>query len=309
MILIIGNSSDKAKTVVNEIKKISKKKIVIFKADKCLEGEAVGFSLLNNRAMLFADINGKGFDLNEATSVWYWKPLLPKVLRIIEPVRHQIFIHRQFLTIWRSITSCLSDRMWINDYYKLLEAENKPYQIKLASEIGFDVPDTLITSSPKRAVDFWGHCNKQMIIKTLIVSQTEDSMIYTNKVTEEIMLKIERLKSSPVILQKLIPAKYGLRITVVGDDIFSARVESDSEIDWRRSEIRLKKYHLPEEIKDKCFCLVKKLGLKYGCIDMILTPDGRYVFLEINPNGQWCFVAERTGMPIGEAIAHLLVHG
>lgn len=309
MILIIGNSADKALTVINEIKKISKKKVVIFKADKCLEGEAVGFSLHDNKAMLFADINGEDFDLNEATSLWYWKPLLPKVLRTIKPIRHQIFIHRQFLTIWRSVASILSDRMWVNDYYKLLEAENKPYQIKLASEIGFDVPDTLVTSNPQRAIGFWQHCGKQMIIKTLIVSQTEDTMIYTNKVTEEIMANIERLKSSPVILQKLVPTKYGLRITVVDDEIFTAKVESDSEMDWRRSEIKLKKYRLPEAIKDKCFLLVKKLGLKYGCIDMILTPDGRYVFLEINPNGQWNFVAERTGMPIGEALAHVLVRG
>ena len=49
------------------------------------------------------------------------------------------------------------------------------------------------------------------------------------------------------------------------------------------------------------------MGLRYGCIDMIITPNNEYVFLEINPNGQWRFVEEQTGMSIGKTIAQLLV--
>jgi glutathione synthase/RimK-type ligase-like ATP-grasp enzyme len=49
-----------------------------------------------------------------------------------------------------------------------------------------------------------------------------------------------------------------------------------------------------------------KLGLNFGAVDMILTPDGRYVFLEINPNGQWGWVEDLTGMPISEEIIGLL---
>jgi glutathione synthase/RimK-type ligase-like ATP-grasp enzyme len=47
--------------------------------------------------------------------------------------------------------------------------------------------------------------------------------------------------------------------------------------------------------------------LEFGCIDMILTPDGEYVFLEINPSGQWLWVQKKTGLPIAEAIADLLI--
>lgn len=42
---------------------------------------------------------------------------------------------------------------------------------------------------------------------------------------------------------------------------------------------------------------------------MILTPDGRYVFLEINPNGQWAWIEETTGLPISEALIELLCQG
>jgi D-alanine-D-alanine ligase-like ATP-grasp enzyme len=49
------------------------------------------------------------------------------------------------------------------------------------------------------------------------------------------------------------------------------------------------------------------MGLRYGCIDMIVTPAGEHVFLEVNPNGQWYFVQLKTGLKIAEAIADLLV--
>ena len=35
------------------------------------------------------------------------------------------------------------------------------------------------------------------------------------------------------------------------------------------------------------FGIDKNLGLLYGAIDMILTPSGEYVFLEVNESGQF----------------------
>jgi hypothetical protein len=40
---------------------------------------------------------------------------------------------------------------------------------------------------------------------------------------------------------------------------------------------------------------------------MRLTPDGRYVFLEVNPAGQWLFIEGRTGQPISAGLAQTLV--
>jgi len=54
--------------------------------------------------------------------------------------------------------------------------------------------------------------------------------------------------------------------------------------------------------------LVEKLGLVFGCIDMIVTPRGEFIFLEINPNGQWLWIEELTGLPISEAIANTLAN-
>ena len=52
---------------------------------------------------------------------------------------------------------------------------------------------------------------------------------------------------------------------------------------------------------------MKDLGLCFGAIDMILTPKNEYVFLEVNPNGQWGWIEELTRVPISSAVANLLI--
>ncbi|MEV4171342.1 hypothetical protein [Nonomuraea sp. NPDC049709] len=65
-------------------------------------------------------------------------------------------------------------------------------------------------------------------------------------------------------------------------------------------------HHLPDDTARRCVELVAALGVSFGAIDLILTPGGEYVFLEINPNGQWGWIEDLTGLPISTAIADWL---
>ena len=49
------------------------------------------------------------------------------------------------------------------------------------------------------------------------------------------------------------------------------------------------------------------MGLRMSNIDMILTPDGEYVFLEANPNGQWAWIEDCTGFPLTTALVDELL--
>lgn len=80
-------------------------------------------------------------------------------------------------------------------------------------------------------------------------------------------------------------------------------------VDWRHYDFENVphfSFELPQKIKDFCFNLVKRLGLIYGAIDMIVTPNEKYVFLEINPNGQYLWIELLTGLPISSTIAEAL---
>ena len=307
MILIIGTSIDPVRPVVEEIRKMGQE-VTLFRADQCLKEEYLNFQYSSGKLQATIDQGPDTIDLSCVTSVWFWKPVLPKELRVIEPESHRIFIYRQFLASWRALASVLADRKWLNNYYKMLEAEHKPIQLQFASMLGFEVPDTIITANPKRALEFWNKYKHEVIIKNLIASPIDDRVVFTNLVTNELMAQVDRLRSSPVILQRRIPSAYELRITVVGNTVFSARIDSCADVDWRRSKANITAFDLPLEIEQQCRDLVHALGLNYSCIDMIVTPENKYVFLELNPNGQWSFIQEATNLKIGEEIAKILTN-
>ena len=66
------------------------------------------------------------------------------------------------------------------------------------------------------------------------------------------------------------------------------------------------KYDLPTWVADFCTTFLHRLHLNFGCFDFIVTPEGEYVFLECNPNGQWLWIEHETGMDISKCIAETL---
>jgi glutathione synthase/RimK-type ligase-like ATP-grasp enzyme len=72
---------------------------------------------------------------------------------------------------------------------------------------------------------------------------------------------------------------------------------------------RLRLHDLPEDVRGRCLGVMTHLGLSFGTIDLTLTPEDRYVFLEVNPGGGFLLIEEITGMPITEALCDLLLGG
>jgi glutathione synthase/RimK-type ligase-like ATP-grasp enzyme len=117
-----------------------------------------------------------------------------------------------------------------------------------------------------------------------------------------------------MIFQAYVPKRLELRITVVGRQVFAAEIHSQlsrrTEHDWRHYNIDQTPYRphrLPDAVQAQCIRLVEHFGLCYGAIDLVLTPDDRYVFLEINPTGQWRWIEVMTGLPISDAVCDMLM--
>jgi glutathione synthase/RimK-type ligase-like ATP-grasp enzyme len=122
--------------------------------------------------------------------------------------------------------------------------------------------------------------------------------------------RIEQVRYAPVIFQEYVEG-VDLRITAVGDQLFPCEIDARKTsypFDMRMvvGESVVRPAELPPSLHDALLALQRRLGLYYGAIDMRRTPDGEYVFLEVNPAGQWLFVERLTGMPIGQAVADLL---
>ena len=66
-------------------------------------------------------------------------------------------------------------------------------------------------------------------------------------------------------------------------------------------------FQLPEKVGKQMLQLMDQLGMNYGAVDLILTPENEYVFLEVNPVGEFFWLDILSGGDIASAIADLLV--
>jgi hypothetical protein len=140
-------------------------------------------------------------------------------------------------------------------------------------------------------------------------------MSFSSRLTEDQLVEDDLLRSAPGIYQQLIPKAFELRITIMGRCILAAKISSqDTEhgrLDWRRApdEIKTGPFDLPPAIADLCLRLMARLGIVFGCFDFIVTPEGDYVFLEVNEAGQFLFLEQETRLPLLDRFSEFLLRG
>jgi hypothetical protein len=200
--------------------------------------------------------------------------------------------------------------------------ENKLHQLSVAGRLGFAVPRTLVTNSPERFLDFYEECNGRLISKRAVNLAPRVGGVatrpYTVMTRRRDAADSSAVRHAPVMFQEKVPKRLELRVTVVGRRVFAVEIQSQDsyrqQTDWRHHpEYGQSQFYathvLPEAIERRCVQVVEALGLTFGAIDLILTPGGEYVFLEVNINGQWAYLEDMLALPISDAIAELLIGG
>ncbi|GAB1821029.1 MvdC/MvdD family ATP grasp protein [Herbidospora sp. RD11066] len=261
-------------------------------------------------------------DLDALTALWWRKPGVPLAHPDITDPAVAAYTAGEAAHLIGDLWEHLSCRILPAAESVFRRAARKPSQLMLAAELGFEIPDTVVTNRPEALWDFSDRHDGHIVTKPLGLPWVENlagGHTVTRKcepVAPRDLAYAPALRLSPVIAQECVPKRLELRVTVVGRRVFAAEIHSQrsnrSRDDWRRYDLASTPHavhDLPEEIAKRCLALTGRLGLGYGAIDLILTPDGRYVFLEINPNGQWLWIEELTGLPIGAAVCDLLLEG
>jgi glutathione synthase/RimK-type ligase-like ATP-grasp enzyme len=197
-------------------------------------------------------------------------------------------------------------------------AAQKVSQLAAACRLGFQIPPTLVTTDPDELLDFYCAHDGKIVTKVIeqlsLHHQDEGFFRLTEWVSTRDLGYAGAIRLCPVIVQPYVPKAFEVRVTVVGGAVFAAEIHSQASnrarLDWRsydRSSAPHRVHSLPPEMAARCRGLVDQLGLCYGALDLIVTPDGRYVFLELNPQGQYLWIEEATGLPISEALCDLLL--
>ena len=319
-VLIVTDSREPNVTKVLSFLESLSQSVIRFNTDELLEGFKFNFSIFNGRSEWWIE---KGWRINsdEIKSVWYRRPPSPKVPAGVDSLYHDFVENEANKFLWSLWTSFdLRHVFWMNHpmSLKLLEF-NKPYQLQMAGRVGLKTPETIITTDPEVALNFSDRWNNEIVVKIFSGSVLRDAegnllSIFTNRVSrEQIKEYFDGISCVPVMLQNYIPKQIELRITVVGNSVFACAIHSQDSLrtkdDWRHYDFENVKheiYQLPFDIQEKILKLMRAFNISFGAIDMILTPTGEYVFLEVNPSGQWGWIERLTKMPISKSIADLL---
>jgi glutathione synthase/RimK-type ligase-like ATP-grasp enzyme len=207
----------------------------------------------------------------------------------------------------------IAKAVWINHPHCHIRANAKPAQLAVTLSLGLDIPSTVITNDPDEVRAFVARSEGETIYKALTQSldTAPGKALFTSLVTDKALAEIDLIRITPGVFQELVPKAYELRVTVVGSRVFSARIDSqsrrESKIDWRRLPFEADAaVDLPGEIEAKLHAFMKAFGLVYGAFDFIVTPEGRHVFLEVNPAGQYMWLESKLGLPITAALADAL---
>ncbi|KKS07128.1 hypothetical protein A3K01_01580 [candidate division WWE3 bacterium RIFOXYD1_FULL_43_17] len=255
-------------------------------------------------------------NLSDADVVWFRKPNYLKSTKFPVSENLQEFAWNSYKrsVIW--LYDLLPNSFWVSRPNNIIKGGNKLYQMQLATKLGFNVPDTLVTNNVTE-VERFRLRHRDIVTKSLHNEFVDDGgelyAMYTTRLPAEEKIDFSGLAISPAIFQQMIVGP-DIRVTVIGNKIFATEINKkgtlQNEVDWRLgvADNRKLKYFsttLPENLNEMCLALVRQMSLEYGAIDLMRDNKGKYWFLEINPNGQWGFIELQTGQQLSLAIADL----
>ncbi len=267
--------------------------------------------------------SGKAVDLNTVTAVWFRKPDPVRLSHLALDGAALEYVEAEMTEVIHGLYGLLDDAFWINNPFYTRSAHRKMLQLRVANEVGFRVPRSLVTNDDRIALDFCGALGTDIAIKSLgaiSVLGTHEGFatqygVFTRRITlGELTEFRDKIAHMPTLFQEFVPKTSELRVTCVGDNVLGCRITPRSG-DITADDYRFDTKGLTHEpidcieLVDRIRAYMRVFGLKFGCFDFAVDQNGEPVFLECNPNGQWLWVEEMAGLPIGAAIADELMNG
>jgi hypothetical protein len=317
MVLILSNYGDYSSDIVMDHIRV-------------LGGECIrinSFDLLNSSIRLsvsdsFLEYDGYIINPEEIGSVWFRKfgffrksSQYQRMQSFLEPTA-QSYIATEFSRVVEAFEYYFNSSFWLT--HPKYIALNKFIVLKQAQEVGLLVPSTYIINRREQLVevrDMEGDIISKSIYDPLIIcSKEKNYTMYTTLVREQDLLGIPD-SFLPSMIQKAIPKQFEVRTFFLMGECFSMAIMSQADqataMDYRKYNFdnpnRFLPFQLPADIEGKIRDLMRKLSLNTGSIDFILTPDDEYIFLEVNPTGQFGMVDYSCNYGLHKKVADILI--
>lgn len=245
----------------------------------------------------------------DLSSVWFRQPVFLRNTPS-EPLCPQQQLERSQWTAFLRGLCVFRDATWMNSPTATYIAESKPYQLSVAKSCGFRVPTTLATNDATRIRRTFPGPLVVKSLDTVLLRDGDDCLFTYTTISSCEDLTEEAIRAVPFLAQHALEDKTDLRVTVIGEEVFAVQILSGGNGvsgDWRvlpKSELEYRDAELSDDMTGRCRLLVRQLGLSFGAIDLIETPNGIF-FIEINPTGEWGWLST-CDRPMDSAIASWL---
>lgn len=198
---------------------------------------------------------------------------------------------------------------------------NKLTVLMLAISLKIDVPKTNVFTDKKKVNQLLNNgtplitkaISEGLILIPESLDTNKDAYIMYAEEVNKVSMDGEA-NIFPSLVQEKLDKELELRIFYLDEEFFSmaifSQLDEQTSVDFRRynkkKPNRTTPYTLPKDVEIKLDRLMKKLDLNTGSIDMVVTKDGRYVFLEVNPVGQFGMVSYPCNYKLEKRIAQFL---
>lgn len=261
-------------------------------------GRAVGWVTVDGRRLRLEDVRGVFLRLMDDRHLPELQDEPPD-----SPRRRYCRGVHDALMRWCEVTSARV----VNRLAPMGSNSSKPYQLQLIRELGFAVPETLITSDPDAVLEF-RRTHGRVVYKSIsgvrsIVHTLEDADLQ----------RLHLIRWCPTQFQAYVEG-HDVRVHVVDTAVFATRIDSGAT-DYRYAQRQINRSaelaptELAPEAAAACVKLARGLGLAFAGIDLRVSADGRVTCFEVNPCPAFSYYESHTGQPIAAAVARYLARG
>lgn len=261
-------------------------------------------------------IGDLGLKMDQVTGIWYRRPGRPSVDQFEMDDSDICWAYRECDAILRGVWEISSDRI-VSLPSAIRRAEEKPFQLKVAMEVGLSIPETLISNDPdviKESINQGGEWISKPLWSGSYPNSKGDLGIWCEDVDDSLLdIQSEELRVAPFILQRKVLKEFDARVIVFKSKAFAFSIHQNSKsntfTDWRAvdpAQLTYTSYKLPSEVYARCLKVLERLNLQFGAFDFAVLPSGEHIFLEINPNGQWAWLEIETGVDLTGSLIELL---
>ncbi|WP_326594976.1 MvdC/MvdD family ATP grasp protein [Streptomyces sp. NBC_01803] len=262
-------------------------------------------------------VHGRTVALQELRAIWWWHPGPPRIALDGLCAAEAEWAREEAMAGVAGVLAALECEH-VNHPSRTRAAQSKPGALASAAACGLNVPATWIGNHPGAARGFaretpGGVVGKALTRPWIACPDGTSRSLHTTPVDHRAIDSGIGLGAHQ--LQHRVVKDHEVRLTVVGGEMFAARIDAHSPAareDFRADYGALTYRHtqVPDTVREGITRLMAHYGLLVAAIDLLVDEQGHWWLVDLNPAGQWDWLQkELPALPLAQAMAELLASG